>query len=62
LKIFLFTRIIRYEHKLADQLDRYDRLSEEMELLKQKCDALLNAERMEFERQLNGDLVDSIYY
>ena len=43
----------RYEHKLADQLDRYDRLSEEMELLKQKCESLLTAERNEFERQLN---------
>jgi len=43
----------RYEHKLADQLDRYDRLGEEMELLKQRCEGLLHAERQEFERQLN---------
>lgn len=43
----------RYEHKLADQLDRYDKLGEEMELLKQRCDGLLIAERQEFERQLN---------
>jgi hypothetical protein len=28
----------RYEHKLADQYDRYDQLSEAMELLKQACE------------------------
>ena len=27
----------RYEHKLAEQIDRYDLLSEDMELLRQKC-------------------------
>ena len=43
----------RYEHKLADQMDRYDRLGEEMELLKQRCEGLLVAERQEFERHLN---------
>lgn len=43
----------RYEHKLADQLDRFDRLGEEMELLKQRCEGLLVAERQEFDRQLN---------
>ena len=26
----------RYEHKLADQYDRYDKLSEDMEQLKQR--------------------------
>ena len=43
----------RYEHKLADQLDRYDRLSEEMELLRQKCEGLLLADRTDFTKQLN---------
>ena len=43
----------RYEHKLADQLDRYDRLSEEMELLRQKCEGLLLADRTDFMKQLN---------
>jgi hypothetical protein len=43
----------RYEHKLADQLDRYDRLSEEMELLRQKCEGLLLADRNDFTKQLN---------
>jgi WD40 repeat protein len=43
----------RYEHKLADQLDRYDKLGEEMELLKQRCDGLLVAERYEYEKLLN---------
>ena len=37
----------------SEQLDRYDRLSEEMELLKQRCDGVLAAERLEFDRQLN---------
>lgn len=43
----------RYEHRLAEQLDRYDRLSEEMELLKQKCEGLVRAEREAFTKQLN---------
>jgi hypothetical protein len=43
----------RYEHRLAEQLDRYDRLSEEMELLKQKCEGLVRAERESFTKQLN---------
>ena len=43
----------RYEHKLADQLDRYDRLSEDMELLRQKCEGLTLAEREDFAKQLN---------
>jgi chromosome segregation ATPase len=43
----------RYEHKLADQFDRYDRLAEDMEALKQRCEGLLAAERADYERQLN---------
>lgn len=43
----------RYEHKLADQFERYDRLAEEMEALKQRCEGLLAAERAEYERQIN---------
>jgi exonuclease VII large subunit len=43
----------RYEHKLAEQLDRYDRLGEEMELLKQKCKGMLANERGDFSKQLN---------
>ena len=42
----------RYEHKIAEQLDRYDRLGEDMELLKQRCDGVLTQERLEFDRQL----------
>lgn len=42
----------RYEHKLASQLERYDRLSEDMEMLRQKCDGLLLAERLEYEKEL----------
>jgi hypothetical protein len=45
----------RYEHKLADQFERYDRLSEEMEAINQKCQGLLQAERGESER-LMADL------
>jgi WD40 repeat protein len=43
----------RYEHKLSDQLDRYDKLAEEMELLRQKCEGLLLADRNDFTKQLN---------
>ena len=43
----------RYEHKLAEQVDRYDSLSEDMELLRQKCKGLLAAEREDFTKQLN---------
>eukprot|EP01038_Epipyxis_sp_PR26KG_P006221 gene6221-8573_t len=43
----------KYEHKLADQLERYDLLSEKMTLLKQKCEGLLEAEKNNFHKQLN---------
>ena len=43
----------RYEHKLADQMDRYDRMSEEMELLRQKCEGLILSEREMMTKQLN---------
>ena len=46
----------RYEHKLADQLDRYDNLTEEMELLRQKCEGLLLADRNDFTKQLNDTI------
>jgi len=36
----------------ADCAVSYDRLSEEMELLKQRCDGLLAKERNEYEKQL----------
>ena len=44
----------RYEHKLADQYDRYDRLCEEMEQLKQRCESLVTTERGQFEKQIIG--------
>lgn len=34
-------------------MERYDRLAEEMELLKQKCEGLLQAERADFKKQLS---------
>jgi len=43
----------RYEHKLADQLDRYDKVCEEMEALRQKCEGVLMSEREDFTKQLN---------
>jgi len=46
----------RYEHKLSDQLDRYDKLAEEMELLRQKCEGLLLADRNDFTKQLNDTI------
>lgn len=49
----------RYEHKLADQYDRYDRLCEEMEQLKQRCEGLVASERREFDKQLNSLKVEA---
>eukprot|EP00605_Chrysophyceae_sp_TOSAG23-4_P001800 GSChrysophyteH1.ASY1.ANO1.1990.1 assembled CDS len=46
----------RYEHKLSDQLDRYDKLAEEMELLRQKCEGLLLSDRNDFTKQLNDTI------
>jgi hypothetical protein len=43
----------KYEHKLAESLERYDALSEKMQLLKQKCEGLLEAEKSHFNKQLN---------
>ena len=43
----------KYEHKLADQLERYDTLSEKMQLLKQECQALLEKHRNDFQKELN---------
>jgi WD40 repeat protein len=48
----------KYEHKLADQLERYDMLHEKMQLLKQKCEGLLEAEKSNFQKQL-VDLKDA---
>jgi hypothetical protein len=45
----------KYEHKLADQLERYDLLSEKMTLLKQKCEGLLESEKSVFLKQI-GDI------
>jgi len=49
----------KYEHKLADQLEKYDRMSEKMQLLKQKCEGLLEAEKNNFTKQLN-DVKDEV--
>lgn len=49
----------RYEHKLADQFERYDRLSEEMEAINQKCQGLLAAERAESERLMSDLRADN---
>jgi hypothetical protein len=49
----------RYEHKLADQLDRYDRAGEEMQLLKQKCEGLLNLQKQSFATQLSDRHTDA---
>lgn len=49
----------RYEHKLADQLDRYDRAGEEMQLLKQKCEGLLNLQKQSFATQLSDSHTDA---
>jgi len=49
----------KYEHKLAEALERYDTLSEKMQLLKQKCEGLLEAEKSNFNKQLNDMKVDT---
>lgn len=49
----------KYEHKLAESLERYDALSEKMQLLKQKCEGLLEAEKNHFNKQLNDMKIDS---
>eukprot|EP01032_Pedospumella_encystans_P021980 gene21980-24919_t len=49
----------KYEHKLAEALERYDSLSEKMQLLKQKCEGLLEAEKNNFNKQLNDLKVDT---
>jgi WD40 repeat protein len=42
----------RYEHKLADQFERYDSLAEEMESLRQNCESLLREERLRAEKMM----------
>lgn len=37
----------QYEHRLAVELDRYDRLSEEVEAVQQRCEGLLEAQQQE---------------
>jgi hypothetical protein len=44
----------QYEHRLADQIMRYDLLSEKMQLLKQKCEGLVENERDKFAAQLSS--------
>ena len=34
----------QYEHRLATELERYDRLAEEMEAMRQRCEGLLEAQ------------------
>mmetsp|Transcript_15032 Transcript_15032/g.16277 ORF Transcript_15032/g.16277 Transcript_15032/m.16277 type:complete len:1892 (-) Transcript_15032:105-5780(-) len=51
----------KYEHKLADQLERYDLLSEKMTLLKQKCEGLLESEKSVFLKQINDIKNESNY-
>ena len=49
----------KYEHKLAESLERYDLLSEKMQQLKQKCEALLENEKNTFNKQLNDLKMDT---
>ena len=49
----------KYEHKLAESLERYDLLSEKMQQLKQKCEALLDNEKNTFHKQLNDLKMDT---
>ncbi|CAM9454212.1 unnamed protein product, partial [Discosporangium mesarthrocarpum] len=42
----------QYEHRLAIELDRYDKLSEEVEAVQQRCEGLLEAQQQEHESDL----------
>ena len=52
----------KYEHKLAESLERYDLLSEKMQQLKQKCEALLDNEKSNFNKQLSDLKMDRLVY
>lgn len=42
----------QYEHRLAVELDRFDRLSEELEAVQQRCEGLLEAQQKEYQWEL----------
>lgn len=44
----------QYEHRLAVELDRYDRLSEEVETVQQRCEGLLEAQQHEHQWELRA--------
>lgn len=44
----------QYEHRLAVELDRYDRLSEEVETVQQRCEGLLEAQQQEHQWELRA--------
>ncbi|GMH81547.1 hypothetical protein TrVE_jg1075 [Triparma verrucosa] len=41
----------QFEHKLAVEMERFDRLAEEIEAMQQKCEGLLESQAAEHERQ-----------
>tara|TARA_B100000475_G_scaffold192241_1_gene165834 strand:- start:723 stop:2357 length:1635 start_codon:yes stop_codon:yes gene_type:complete len=44
----------QYEHKLALEMERYDRLSEEIEAIQQRCEGLLEAQQREHETAIRN--------
>lgn len=44
----------QYEHKLALEMERYDRLSEEIEAIQQRCEGLLEAQQREHEAAIRN--------
>lgn len=44
----------QYEHRLAVELDRFDRLSEEVETVQQRCEGLLEAQHQEHQWELRA--------
>lgn len=44
----------QYEHRLAVELDRYDRLSEEVETVQQRCEGLLEGQQQEHQWELKA--------
>lgn len=44
----------QYEHRLAVELDRFDRLSEEVEAVQQRCEGLLETQQQEHQWELRA--------
>jgi hypothetical protein len=56
----LFTSQVRQElqnqneHKLSLEMERFDKLSEEMELMRQRCEGLIGGQEIRHQKQVLG--------